>query len=283
MSKARDLASGAPAPAGVTSTELGYVDGVSSAIQTQLDGKQAANANVSTTELGYLDGVTSAIQTQLDGKVPATIVDAKGDIIAATAADTVARLAVGSNDQVLTADSTAATGLKWATPAAGGMTLLSTTTLSGATTTISSISQSYTYLYGIVFGVTNANAAGHFRIAPNGSTNITSQIINGTNTIYTYYNADYFYLATGGGTGADQPLNTNANNVWMFQIDNYASTSGRKAVTTRGGYVSNNSSPSQRPLFGVGSIETNTAISSLTFSNSSGNLSTGTVLLYGVK
>ena len=45
------------------------------------------------------------------------IVDAKGDIIAATAADTVARLAVGSNDQVLTADSSTATGLKWATPA----------------------------------------------------------------------------------------------------------------------------------------------------------------------
>jgi hypothetical protein len=36
VSKARDLASGAPAPAGVTSTELGYVDGVTSAIQTQL-------------------------------------------------------------------------------------------------------------------------------------------------------------------------------------------------------------------------------------------------------
>ena len=40
MSKARDLASGAPAPAGVTTTELGYVDGVSSAIQTQIDSKE---------------------------------------------------------------------------------------------------------------------------------------------------------------------------------------------------------------------------------------------------
>jgi hypothetical protein len=43
------------------------------------------------------------------------IVDAKGDLIAATAADTPARLAVGTNGQILTADSTAATGLKWAT------------------------------------------------------------------------------------------------------------------------------------------------------------------------
>jgi hypothetical protein len=61
-----------------------------------------------------------AIDTTMATMVPKTIVDAKGDIIAATAADTVARLAVGTNGQTLVADSSTATGLKWATPAAGG-------------------------------------------------------------------------------------------------------------------------------------------------------------------
>jgi len=52
-----------------------------------------------------------------------TLVDAKGDLIVATAADTPARLAVGSANQVLTVDSSTATGLKWATPASGGKVL----------------------------------------------------------------------------------------------------------------------------------------------------------------
>jgi hypothetical protein len=51
------------------------------------------------------------------------IVDAKGDLIGATAADTPARLAVGANGTVLTADSAEATGLKWVAPAGGGKVL----------------------------------------------------------------------------------------------------------------------------------------------------------------
>lgn len=54
--------------ANVSDAEIGYLDGVTSAIQTQLNNKQAVVANVSDAEIGYLDGVTSAIQTQLNTK-----------------------------------------------------------------------------------------------------------------------------------------------------------------------------------------------------------------------
>ena len=207
------------------------------------------------------------------GEIPASIVDAKGDIIAATAADTVARLGVGSNDQVLTADSTTSTGLKWATPVSGSMTLLSTTTLSGATVTISGISQSYKSLFMIISGVTNATANGNFTVQPNAS-NITSTAV--AENAASYNNASILYLDT-----FDVINRTNADNAWAIKIDNYTSTTAYKPVMFYGSYVYLTGVVS-RGTMGGGSIRTNSAITSLAFNNSGGNLSTGTVLLYGV-
>jgi WD40 repeat protein len=64
-----------------------------------------------------------ATEAAAGGGIAASIVDAKGDLIAASAADTVARLAVGSNNQVLTADSAQTLGVKWATPLSFSETL----------------------------------------------------------------------------------------------------------------------------------------------------------------
>lgn len=71
--------------------------------------------------LEYIEtGITNAAatadtaNTTANAAIAKAIVDAKGDLIVATAADTVARLAVGTNDYVLTADSAQASGVKWA-------------------------------------------------------------------------------------------------------------------------------------------------------------------------
>jgi hypothetical protein len=210
-----------------------------------------------------------------------SIVDAKGDIIAATAADTVARLAVGANDTVLTADSTTATGLKWATPAAGGMTLLSTTTLSGATTTISSISGSYKNLYVEVEGVTNATANGVFRLAPNGSTNLTMynglSCVDGTQSTY---GRDLDYLRLSGNAGS--LTRTDSSNSWFILFSDYANTTYHKMATSLGYFVG--AATSTDCVENTTAIYKSTsAITSLVFSNVGGNLSTGTVRVYGVK
>lgn len=88
----------------------------------------------------------NAIDTTMGTMVAKTLVDAKGDIIAATAADTVSRLAVGANNTILTADSSTATGLKWATPAGGGKVLQVVSATTTTSTTIASLTLTDTTL-----------------------------------------------------------------------------------------------------------------------------------------
>lgn len=82
--------------------------------------------------------IDTTVFNNASAAIAKTIVDAKGDIIAATAADTVARLAVGANDTVLTADSSTATGLKWAAAGASvpanAMARVETNQFTGSTT-----------------------------------------------------------------------------------------------------------------------------------------------------
>lgn len=82
----------------------------------------------------------------------------KGDLFTYSTQD--ARLGVGTNGQYLIADSTTATGLKWGDVSAGAYTQLATGSLSGSSTNISSISQSYRDLYLIVTGFYNSAADG---------------------------------------------------------------------------------------------------------------------------
>ena len=216
----------------------------------------------------------NAIDTTMATMTPKSIVDAKGDLIAATANDTPARLAVGTNGQVLTADSTAATGLAWAAAASGGgMTLLATHTLSGATSTISSISGSYKQLVAYIELPQNATADGQFRIAPNGDTNLAYLV--GVKIATTVYDVNGGYITTA-STSNRSTTNFSATLV----IDNYTTTATLKPVQYYGWYAPTSGSGQ---FMSSGVYASASAVTSLVFSNSGGNLSSGTVYLYGVK
>jgi hypothetical protein len=102
---------------------------------------QARVANVTDTEIGYLDGVTSAVQTQLDAKIAKSLTTTTGDIIYASSANTPARLGIGSSAQVLTVSGGVPS---WATPATPAtnksFSLLSSASASGQTYTVSGLS-----------------------------------------------------------------------------------------------------------------------------------------------
>ena len=74
------------------------------------------------------------VDTDDTNAIQNAIVTAKGDLIGASASSTPLVLAVGADGTQLVADSAEATGLKWATPAtaASGLTLINSTTFSGA-------------------------------------------------------------------------------------------------------------------------------------------------------
>jgi hypothetical protein len=74
--------------------------------------------------------------------IPVSIVDVKGDLIAATAPDTVARLPAGANGQLLAADNTQATGLRWTAALPGAeLAYAEVTTALSVTSTTEATSQ----------------------------------------------------------------------------------------------------------------------------------------------
>ena len=124
------------------------------------------------------------------------IVDAKGDLIAATSADTPARLAVGTNGQYLTADSTAATGLAWTTPSGGGgLVHINTTTFTNVSSqSINSVFSSTYKTYRVIIRLEDANSTFSMKLRASG----------------TDKSADYSYAIYGWDSGSSG-VNSNYN------------------------------------------------------------------------
>ena len=197
----------------------------------------------------------------------------KGDLYGFSTLD--ARIPIGANDTVLTADSTQSLGLKWAAPAAGGMTLLSTTTLSGASTTLSGYGTGYVHLYLYIYGCTgSANAS--IQVNPNNSGAVYSEFTFGTGNAGTS-NGNITLSSSNSSFYA-----TNNANAWGLTIENYANTNNVKPIKWSGWWYTGVASATFA-THGGGVINQNSAINSLVILRDTGTLTGGTALLYGVK
>jgi len=223
--------------------------------------------------------IDTTVFNNASAAIAKTIVDAKGDIIAATAADTVAKLAVGANDTVLTADSSTATGLKWAAASGGGMTLISTTTMTGATVSLSSIPSTYNSLQIVIRNHLPASDGTGLCMRINGDSNSNRHIYKENWQKFTDQSISATFMFVN-----DQVDNgvADLSNI-KIEIPDYANTSNGTLILMNA-TGNNMTNTSNLQIFNnIGYYNQLTAVSSIDFFNFSGNFTSGTILLYGVK
>jgi len=268
---ARDAAVTAPAEGNFAFTKdtnsLWYYDGaawVASGATGDIEGVTAGT--------GISGGGTSGTVTITNSM--ATAIDAKGDLVAGTGADAFSRLAVGTNDQVLIADSTAATGLKWGTPSSGGMTLLASGSIAASATgiDISSISGSYQDLV-LVIANWSLTGTGRMQLRTN----------NNTAADYTWVQFNYqagSYLGGAAGATSIEVADSNSATDNLFaqiQFYDYANTTSYKHTTQLSSWQDN------RCSFGTGFTKSTSAIDRIQIICNAGTFDRGTYELFGVK
>jgi hypothetical protein len=217
----------------------------------------------------------SSVDTTVKALSPGTTA---GDVDYYTSATAKARLAIGTTGQVLTV----AGGVpSWATSASGGMTLLSTTALTGASTVVSGISGSYNELYILVNGLYPSTNSVKLNIKPN-ATASTASYSSINNNFGTFASATVY---RGDITSNYDMANTSATlNTIGLRISNYANTTYAKNYTMNHWYRSYSvGSGHDNQEYQVGGLDIAAAITSLTFSFASGNIAAGSCLIYGVK
>jgi hypothetical protein len=225
---------------------------------------------------GITGGGTSGTVTVTNDM--ATAITTSGDLVQGTGSGTYARLGTGTNGQFLTTNGTTNS---WGTPAAGSMTLLSTTAITNvASISITGISQSYKQL---IVRINNAATVST-------NVNIKMQLNTVTTAVYSYASISDATSASSGGntfttiasamTGTANTNNISANIVFT----DYTATTGLQLGTFDVSYIRYYSPAVTDPSMNFGAVATKIgAISSIQLFPSSGNWTAqGNIYIYGV-
>lgn len=217
--------------------------------------------------------VDTQMKTNADAATQKATLTTTGDIYYASAANTPARLGIGSSGQVLQVSS----GLPaWGTAPSGGMTLISTTTLTGASVTLSSIPQTYVNLLLYIKDPKPATDGAEGRFTLNGTaTGYNMQAAPAGGSGVTTFGTTYFRMF-------DTLDNTVANGFGYALIPDYTNGSW-KSAQVNGFNNDATTTTSFRYTWYQGFTNITAAVTSLVISPSSGNWTSGTALLYGVK
>jgi hypothetical protein len=214
-----------------------------------------------------------------------TVLTTKGDLVTFDTAPT--RLPIGSNTQVLTADSTQATGMKWATPSSGtgNIVQIGSGSLSGTSLSITGLS-TYSDIYLFIYNAGyTAITADYFTLTLNGDTTANYQI-NGVSALGGASGPGWNYFPTTSQTSiatvsqAKGPMST-ANGCYSYYHLTNAKSTGYTTVDAQMFYKDNQSGGQYTDK--ITAIYTaNATISSMTFSTTGAKtFSQGTYIIYG--
>ena len=220
-------------------------------------------------KVNYLTGdvLTAADLNDLAGTVNLYDPTAKGDLFPASSADAVSRLEVGANATVLTADSTAATGMKWA---AGGASALNLATISSGSLTGTTMSFTGLTQDTLVFKFLNATSTS---AGQDLKVNLNSDTTTKYNQMYRKNSQTLLTVDPVGtpGTYIYFPAAESTNG--QFTFTNCKSTAVKQFTQLTGRANSSEQ--------GAGTYSGTSAVTSLQMQFSAGNFSTGTYILYG--